>query len=256
MLLRHRETERVPGLSTLSALTAQPAGLPWQPVDKRKDPRPCGCDSCPKIVVGSAPLECCDGSQARHGSTWSGRIRIRSRPDRDSAGPAPAPVFAAAHSVCARSDQLRPGFPGQSGIQVGNSLCGRCWPCRSGDVAGAATRRRRAVWNPGNRDNAGRPRRCHRWNGARQDAVSRASRGGLAHRPGGLGRPTSRYPGRHDSRRHGQPSPRDGAGVVGSQSRRHLGIPSGSGRSAGDGCRSRRRGTGRIAADRRRTRSR
>ena len=49
MLLRHRETERVPGLSTLSALTAQPAGLPWQPVDKKKDPRPVAVIRVPKL---------------------------------------------------------------------------------------------------------------------------------------------------------------------------------------------------------------
>src|SRR6187200_858413 len=49
MLLRHSETERVPGLSTLSALTAQPAGLPWQPVDKRKDPKPVAVIRVPKL---------------------------------------------------------------------------------------------------------------------------------------------------------------------------------------------------------------
>ena len=89
MLLRHRETERVPGLSTLSALTAQPAGLSWQPVDKKKDPRPVAVIRVPKLW--SAPPRTSAATAVKLVTETHGLDAFGSEADPIGIPPAPPP---------------------------------------------------------------------------------------------------------------------------------------------------------------------
>ncbi len=89
MLLRHRETERVPGLSTLSALTAQPAGLPWQPVDKKKDSRPVAVIRVPKLW--SAPPRSSAATAVKLVTEAHGLDAFGSEADPIGIPPAPPP---------------------------------------------------------------------------------------------------------------------------------------------------------------------
>jgi hypothetical protein len=104
MLLRHRETERVPGLSTLSALTAQPAGLPWQPVDKRKDPRPVAVIRVPKLW--SAPPRSSAAAAVKLVTEAHGLDAFGSEADPIGIPPAPpAPPSPPSSPVPSNSDQ-------------------------------------------------------------------------------------------------------------------------------------------------------